>query len=202
MLSRPSTPPGLSREIRSIAVFCGSNTGKGEAYLQATQTLGKAIGERGLTLVYGGTNKGLMGVIADAAQAAGGKVHGVITRRLVDKGHLRAGLDASEIVADMRIRKARMADLADAFIALPGGIGTLEEFMEIWTLNQLGILDKPAGLLDVNGYYQPLMRFIDHMIAENFLPATHRDGIVLDPEPAMLIDRLRSFERVLTPKWM
>ncbi|MCZ8182647.1 MAG: TIGR00730 family Rossman fold protein [Beijerinckiaceae bacterium] len=190
------------RPIRSIAVFCGSNTGLGETYIEAAKALGQAIGARGLTLVYGGTNKGLMGLLADATRAAGGHAHGVITQRLADRGHLHLDLDASEIVGSMRARKARMAELADAFIALPGGIGTLEEFMEIWTLNQLGEIDKPAGLLDVAGYYQPFLAFIDHMIGQRFLPAEHRNGIVVEPEPGRLIDGLMTFRKVTVPKWM
>lgn len=192
----------MARKLTSIAVFCGSNTGKGAAYQDAARLLGQAIGRRGLTLVYGGTHKGLMGILADAVLDADGKVHGVITQRLADKGHTHPSLTITETVAHMRARKERMADLADAFIALPGGIGTLEEFMEIWTLNQLGDLDKPAGLLDVGGYYQPFMGFIDHMIAEQFLPAAHRNGISLDPDPEALIDKLVAFEKVIVPKWM
>jgi uncharacterized protein (TIGR00730 family) len=190
------------RPIKAIAVFCGSNTGLGDAYIEAATALGTAIGRRGLTLVYGGTNKGLMGLLADAARAAGGHTHGVITQRLADRGHLHPDLSVSEVVGSMRARKARMADLADAFIALPGGIGTLEEFMEIWTLNQLGEIDKPAGLLDVKGYYQPFMAFIDHMISQRFLPPEHRNGIVIAPEPEALIDGLASFRKVTVPKWM
>ncbi|MCZ8259785.1 MAG: TIGR00730 family Rossman fold protein [Beijerinckiaceae bacterium] len=194
--------PEAPRPIRSIAVFCGSNTGLGETYIEAAKALGQAIGSRGLTLVYGGTNKGLMGLLADATRAAGGTAHGVITQRLADRGHLHPDLDASEIVGSMRARKARMAELADAFIALPGGIGTLEEFMEIWTLNQLGEIDKPAGLLDVSGYYQPFLAFIDHMIGQRFLPPEHRNGIVVQPEPGLLIDGLMTFRKVTVPKWM
>ena len=190
------------RPIKAIAVFCGSNTGLGDAYTEAATALGTAIGRRGLTLVYGGTNKGLMGLLADAARSAGGHTHGVITQRLADRGHLHPDLTVSEVVGSMRARKARMADLADAFIALPGGIGTLEEFMEIWTLNQLSEIDKPAGLLDVNGYYQPFMAFIDHMIGQRFLPPEHRNGIVIAPAPDALIDGLASFRKVTVPKWL
>jgi uncharacterized protein (TIGR00730 family) len=192
----------MQRKLESIAVFCGSNTGLGDGYLAAADALGREIGRRGLHLVYGGTHKGLMGALADGVLASGGEVSGIITRRLADKGHLHDRLTNSEIVETMGLRKARMAAAADAFIALPGGIGTLEEFMEVWTLNQLGEIDKPAGLLDVGGYYQPFMGFIDHMIAQAFLPAAHRDGIVVDPDPASLIQRLQSFERVTVPKWM
>lgn len=192
----------MIRTIRSIAVFCGSNTGRGDVYRTAAHDLGREIGRHGMTLVYGGTHKGLMGVLADATLAAGGAAHGVITQRLYDRGQLHERLSRHEIVDCMRTRKARMGEQADAFVALPGGIGTLEEFMEVWTLNQLGDIDKPAGLLDTQGYYRPFMGFIDHMIAEGFLPAAHRDGIVVEADPARLIDRLAVFERVTVPKWM
>jgi uncharacterized protein (TIGR00730 family) len=192
----------MTRMIRSIAVFCGSNTGGGDAYKKAAGELGREIARRGLTLVYGGTHKGLMGVLADAALEAGGTACGIITKRLFERGHLHARLTRHEIVDGMHARKARMGEQADAFVALPGGIGTLEEFMEIWTLNQLGDIDKPAGLLDVGGYYQPFVKFIDHMIAEQFLPAAHRNSIVIEANPAHLIDRLASHERVTVPKWM
>jgi len=192
----------MSRELKAIALFCGSNTGQGETYREGAARLGAEIGRRGLTLVYGGTHKGLMGIVADAVLAQGGAVHGVITRRLADLGHLHEGLTRHEIVDGMRARKERMAELADGFIAMPGGIGTLEEFMEAWTLNQLGEFDKPAGLFDIEGYYQPFMGFIDHMIAQGFLPAAHRQGIVVESDPARLIDGLTAFERVTVPKWL
>ncbi|MDB5649645.1 MAG: putative lysine decarboxylase family protein [Hyphomicrobiales bacterium] len=192
----------MSRALSSIAVYCGSNTGLGETYVDAARALGTVLGKAGITLVYGGTHKGLMGVLADAALAAGGSVHGVITKRLADQGHLHPSLTRHEIVEGMRLRKARMAEEADGFIALPGGIGTLEEFMEVWTLNQLGDIDKPAGLFDVAGYYQPFIGFIDHMIEQRFLPAAHRASIVVDGDPESLVAGLRSFERVNVPKWL
>ncbi|MEM6382678.1 MAG: TIGR00730 family Rossman fold protein [Pseudomonadota bacterium] len=190
------------KPLRSIVVYCGSNTGEGDKYLDAARGLGKALGEAGLVAVYGGTHKGLMGALADAALAAGGEVHGVISQRLHDKGHLHTGITRTEILPTMKERKARMVELADAFIALPGGIGTLEEFMEVWTLNQLGEIDKPAGLLSVDGYYEPFMAFIDHMIAQRFLPSAHRRSIVVEEEPADLIKGLQTFEKVTVPKWM
>ena len=192
----------MSKPIRSIAVFCGSNVGQGDAYVAGAAALGRAIGAAGITLVYGGTHKGHMGVLADAVLAAGGQAHGVITARLHERGHLHERLTRHEIVDGMRARKARMADLADAFIALPGGIGTLEEFMEIWTLNQLGDIDKPAGLFDIDGYYRPFMSFIDHMIAERFLPAAHRASIVVEADAERLLAGLATFEKVDVPKWL
>lgn len=190
------------KTIKAIAVYCGSNTGLGGDYLNAASALGESLAQRGITLVYGGTHKGLMGAVADAALAAGGQVHGVISQRLADKGHAHEKLTDLEILPSMKERKARMIDLADAVIALPGGIGTLEEFMEVWTLNQLGEIDKPGALFSVNGFYDPLMGFIDHIIDQQFLPAAHRHSIVVERDCEMLIDRLQSFERVTVPKWL
>ena len=192
----------MTHDIRSVAVFCGSNMGRGEVYGSAARDLGIEIGRRGLTLVYGGSHRGLMGIVADAVLSAGGIAFGVMTERLVERGHLHSGLSRHEVVQTMRARKTRMGEEADAFVALPGGIGTLEELMEIWTLNQLGDIDKPAGLLDVNGYYQPFMRFLDHMIGEGFLPAAHREAIAVDGDPGRLLDRLAILRPVTVPKWM
>jgi uncharacterized protein (TIGR00730 family) len=192
----------MARKISTIAVFSGSNFGRGEVYRQAAASLGRELATRGLTLVYGGTHMGLMGVLADAALAAGGEVHGVITERLLAKKHLHPSLTRHEIVGTMRQRKGRMAELADAFVGLPGGIGTLEEFMEVWTLNQLGEIAKPAGLMDAGGFYRPFLGFIEHMIEEQFLPAAHRAGIVVEADAARLLDGLARFEPVATPKWI
>lgn len=192
----------MTRRISAIAVFSGSNFGGHEAYASGAKALGTALARRGITLVYGGTNKGLMGVLADAVIAGGGAAHGVITERLAAKGHTHPALTTTEMATDMRARKRRMADLADAFIALPGGIGTLEEFMEVWTLNQLGEFEKPAGLLDIRGFYQPLMGMIDHMIAESFLPAQHRNGIVIDADPDAMIGGLIAFKPLTVAKWL
>jgi uncharacterized protein (TIGR00730 family) len=134
------------RAIKTIAVYCGSNTGQGDVYLRAADALGRHLAKSGIGIVYGGTHKGLMGALADAAIAEGGMVHGVITERLRDKGHLHERLSRHEILPTMKERKHRMMELADAFIALPGGIGTLEEFMEVWTLNQLGELPEIAWI--------------------------------------------------------
>lgn len=188
--------------ISTIAVYCGSNTGQGDAYLRAASELGTVLAARGIKIVYGGTHKGLMGALADAALAGGGHVTGVITERLKAKGHTHQHLNAVETLPTMQARKKRMIALADAFIAMPGGIGTLEEFMEVWTLNQLGEIAKPAGLYDSLGYYQPLMGMVDHMIAEKFLPASHRNAIVVQSAPEALIDGLVNFAPVTTQKWM
>ncbi|MCW2380482.1 MULTISPECIES: TIGR00730 family Rossman fold protein [unclassified Sphingobium] len=190
------------RDIRTVAVFCGSNPGLGDTYERAAADLGAALARRGIGIVYGGTHKGLMGILADAALAGGGHVHGVINQRLFDRGHLHPSLSLHEIVESMGIRKERMLSVADACIALPGGIGTLEEFMEAWTLNQLGEIDKPVGLYNVGGFHEPFMTFIDTMIGQKFLPPEHRDGIVVEGEPDALIDALIAFEKPDVPKWL
>lgn len=192
----------MTREIGTIAIFCGSNVGGHDAYAEGARALGHALGTRGIGIVYGGTHKGLMGHVADAALAAGGRVHGVITERLQARGHAHAGLSDLDVMPTLRARKERMAALADAFIALPGGIGTLEEFLEVWTMNQLSEIDKPAGLLDTRHFFGAFLGFIDHMVAERFLPAAHRHSIVVDADPAGLINGLEAFERVDVPKWL
>lgn len=190
------------RNISRVAVFCGSNVGEGDAYVGAAAALGRELAGRRIGLVFGGTMKGLMGVLADATLDAGGSAHGVITRRLLDRGHLHQRLTGHEVAAAMGARKARMLALADACIALPGGIGTLEEMMEAWTLNQLGDVDKPVGLLDVDGFYQPFLGFIDQMVKRGFLPAAHRTSIAVSPDPAALLDALAAQPPITVPKWM
>ena len=192
----------MPRSITSIAVFCGSNFGNSDAYAEGARRLGRSLAESGIILVYGGTTKGLMGVVADALIAAGGTTHGVITEQLRQRGHAHPNLQRSEIVASLRIRKQRMVELADAFIAMPGGIGTMEEMMEVWTMNQLSEIDKPVGLLNIADFYRPFLAFIDHMVACKFLPPEHRHSICVDGEPAVLIDQLRNFVPTGVPKWL
>ena len=192
----------MPRSIASIAVFCGSNFGNSEAYANGARQLGRALAEARITLVYGGTTKGLMGVVADALIKTGGTTHGVITEKLHQRGHTHPNLHRSEIVATLRLRKQRMAELADAFIAMPGGIGTVEEMMEVWSMNQLSEIDKPVGLLNIADFYNPFLAFIDHMVECKFLPPEHRHSICVDPDPATLIDQLRHFVPTAVPKWL
>ena len=192
----------MSRDLKAIALFCGSNTGRGEAYREGAARLGAEIGRRGLTLVYGGTHKGLMGVVADAVLAQGGAVHGVITRRLADLGHLHEGLTRHEIVDGMRARKERMAELADGFIALPGGIGTLEEFFEIWTWGQLGLHHKPFGLLNVAGFFDPLLAFLDQLADQRFLRPEHRGMLRTRSVAGDLLHEMAEQRPVDVWKWL
>lgn len=193
---------GNTSPIRSIAVFCGSNFGNSPEYAEAARALGAELGRRGIRLVYGGTNKGLMGIVAESALANGAEVAGVITRRLFERGHLASGLSSHEIVGDMRARKARMAELADAFIALPGGLGTLEELFEVATLTQLGEHSKACGVLNIRGFYEPLRAMLALATEQGFMKPEHRDMIVSADAPASLLDALAAWTAPSVTKWI
>lgn len=188
--------------LRSIAVFCGSNFGVSPAYAEAAQALGTLMARQGITLVYGGTNKGLMGVVADAALDAGGQVVGIINQRLHERGHLHPRLSQHEVLPHMRARKARMAELADAFIALPGGLGTLEELFEVATLTQLGDHIKACGALNTRGFYEPMRQMLATASEEGFLKPEHRDMVLIDPDPAALLEGLRAWRAPTVSKWI
>jgi uncharacterized protein (TIGR00730 family) len=192
----------MKRSIRTVAVFCGSNHGTSQRFAHGARELGQVLGTAGVTVVYGGTRNGLMGVVADAALASGGRVHGVVTRGLHALGHSHPGLTAHEIAPTLRRRKQRMVELADAFVALPGGIGTMEELMEVWAMNQLSEIDKPVGLLDSAGFFGRFLGFVDHMVESGFLPLAHRHSICVDADPGALIDKLRNQARVDVSKWL
>jgi uncharacterized protein (TIGR00730 family) len=183
-----------------VCVFCGSSAGKGSAYLAAAASVGRTLAGRGVGLVYGGASVGTMGAVADAAIAAGGEVIGVIPRSLVDRELAHPGLSDLHVVADLHERKAKMASLADAFLALPGGAGTLEELFEVFTWAQLGLHVKPIALLDVEEYYQPMLRFLDHMAGEGFLSRASREMLIVDTDVARVLDRYASFSPS-RPKW-
>ncbi len=176
--------------VRRVCVFCGSAAGARPAYRRAAARLGEALARRGLGLVYGGGSIGLMGMVADAALAAGGEVVGVIPRRLARKEIAHAGLTRLRVVPSMHARKAMMADLADAFVAMPGGLGTLEELTEVLTWAQLGLHAKPCALLEVAGYWRPLIRLLDHAVEERFLKPEHRRLLLVERSPERLLDRL------------
>ncbi|MBA6098246.1 TIGR00730 family Rossman fold protein [Pseudomonas juntendi] len=188
--------------VRSVCVFCGASIGSNPAYREAAVALGEAIARRGWTLVYGGGAVGLMGVVADAAMAAGGDVVGIIPQSLLDAEVGHKGLTRLEVVGGMHARKARMAELSDAFIALPGGLGTLEELFEVWTWGQLGYHAKPLGLLDVNGFYDKLGGFLDHIVEEGFVRPQHRDMLLLGQQPDELLGGMDRFVAPVAPKWV
>ena len=185
-----------------ICVFCGSNVGEDDAYRQSAAELGTLLTQHNAGLVFGGGSVGLMGVVADAVLAAGGEVIGVIPQMLATKELLHTGVLDMRCVANMHERKALMAELSDAFIALPGGYGTFEELFEVITWAQLGMHRKNIGLLNVAGYFDPLVRLIDHAIQESFIKPAHRDLIVVEERPDVLLRRLAEHELPSVRKWM
>jgi uncharacterized protein (TIGR00730 family) len=188
--------------MRRLCVFCGSSIGIRKSYEEAAQAMGRILASRGIGLVYGGGNVGLMGVIADAVMAHGGNVIGVIPQPLADREIAHPGITELRVVDSMHTRKAMMAELADGFIAMPGGVGTFEEFFEVVTWTQLGLHRKPCGLLNVSGFYAPLAAFIDQAVSEGFIKPVHRAAIVVDDDPERLLDTLLSIKLPDVPKWI
>ena len=178
--------------MKNLGVFCGSHSGRGEVYRSAAAGFAREVARRGLTIVYGGGNVGLMGVVADAALAAGGRVIGVLPRFLQERELGHAALTELHLVDSMHERKAKMAELSDAFVALPGGLGTLEELFEAWTWMQLGLQHKPCGLLAVGGFFDPLLAFLDRASEEGFVTANHRALLKVASDPAVLLSKLAS----------
>ena len=174
----------------SICVYCGSRPGTQAAHAQTARAVGRWIGERGGQLVYGGGRSGLMGQVADAALAAGARVVGVIPQSLVDREHAHRGCTELHVVQTMHERKRLMAERADAFLALPGGIGTFEEFFETWTWRQLGYHNKPLGLLNQHGYYEAMLRFIDHCVASGFMDGSQMQLMNADDDWQRLLETL------------
>jgi uncharacterized protein (TIGR00730 family) len=183
-----------------IAVFCGSRAGSDPAYGEAAGSLGRLLARQGIGVVYGGGRVGSMGLLADAALAAGGEVTGVIPRALVEREIAHQGLTELHVVGSMHHRKALMAELADGFIALPGGAGTLEELFEAWTWGQLGLHAKPCGLLNVRGYYDRLVALTDQMVREGFLRPQDRDMLLVEREAPRLLERLVAYTPP-APRW-
>lgn len=188
--------------MKWICVFCGSSSGESPVYLEAATRLGTLLAREGLGLVYGGSKVGLMGRLADVMLEQGGPVVGVIPHALVNREVAHGGLTELRVVGSMHERKAVMAEIADAFITLPGGLGTLEEFFEVVTWGQLGLHRKPSGLLDIKGYYQPLIRFLDHAVTEGFLSVPHRRMILVEEDPEILLGRLTRYDPPTVPKWI
>jgi uncharacterized protein (TIGR00730 family) len=183
-----------------VCVFCGSSPGNDPAYLAAARETGRTLAERGIGLVYGGASVGTMGEVADAALAAGGEVFGVIPQSLVDREVAHHGLTELRVVTTLHERKAAMASLADGFVALPGGAGTLEELFEVWTWAQLGLHTKPVALLDVQGFYQPLLRFLDHAIEQGFLSKGYESSLIVESTVPAVLDRFADYTPP-PPKW-
>ncbi len=185
-----------------VCVFCGSNPGRRPEYRAAAMAFGTMLAREGIGLVYGGASVGLMGAVADAALAAGGEVTGVIPQMLADKELAHRGLTRLRVVGSMHARKAMMAELADAFVALPGGAGTLEEIFEVWTWAQLGEHAKPCGLLNVAGFYDPLLAFLDHAAGESFMKPQHRAMLLDAATPEAMLAALRGYVAPVVGKWI
>jgi uncharacterized protein (TIGR00730 family) len=183
------------KRIAAVGVFCGSSVGCGTTYAEAAELMGRLLAAEGITLVYGGGNIGLMGVIADEMLRQGGSVIGVIPEQLLGKELAHRGVQDMRVVDGMNARKALIYDLSDAFIALPGGYGTMDEIFEMLTQFQLGISDKPCGLLNTLGYYDLLVQQLDHYVAERFLRKEHRDHLMVEKEPEKLLAAIRSVQR-------
>jgi uncharacterized protein (TIGR00730 family) len=191
-----------SQPVRRVCVYAGSNPGSNNAYADAARALASTMAARGIGLVYGGGKVGLMGVLADTMLGAGGEAIGVMPQALIDREIGHPGLTELKVVDSMHERKALMAELSDAFVAVPGGIGTLEELIEVYTWSQLGIHSKACGVLNVRGYYDHLAAFLDHAVDEAFLHRQHRAVLSVAADPAELLDRLAAFEPPTVEKWL
>ena len=188
--------------MKRVCVFCGSASGARPAYTRAAEQLGGVLAGRGLGLVYGGAHIGLMRVVADAVLAGGQEVIGVIPKALQAREIGHQGLSELIVVSGMHARKAKMAELSDAFVALPGGLGTLEEVFEVWTWAQLGFHRKPVCLLDVEGYWEPLLTMVDRMVEEQFVKPAHRKMLLVARDPAELLDQIAAYEAPPVPQWL
>ncbi len=188
--------------MKRICVFCGSSMGSKEIYKIKAKELGKSFLKNGLTLIYGGANVGLMKILADTVLRERGEVIGVMPRSLVEKEVAHLGLSKMHITESMQERKVIMAEMSDAFIAMPGGLGTLDELAEMLTYNQLRIHDKPIGLLNVDGYFDHLLKFLDHAVEERYVRKEHRRNIIVDDNIDSLIEKLNNYKPVLMDKWI
>jgi len=188
--------------IKSICVYCGSSPGRREAYGSAALQLAEALVQRNMRLIYGGASIGIMGKVADHVMKLGGEVIGVIPKALAHKEVAHANLTELHVTHSMHERKTLMAELADGFIALPGGIGTLEELFEIWTWAQLGLHSKPCGLLNVDGYYDALIGFLDHVLHERFVKPHHRDILMVETDPNALLERYIDYQPPAVTHWL
>jgi uncharacterized protein (TIGR00730 family) len=190
------------KQLKNICVYCGSSPGRLEAYAAAAGALAETLVSRDIGLVYGGAGIGVMGAVADAVLRLGGKAVGVIPEALMRKEVAHHRLTELHVTHSMHERKTLMAELSDGFIALPGGIGTLEEIFEIWTWAQLGFHHKPCGLLNVEGYFDPLIEFLDHAAAEQFINRTHRAMLFIESDPEMLLNRFAGYQPPVVARWV
>jgi uncharacterized protein (TIGR00730 family) len=188
--------------MKSLAIFCGASIGKNPVYAAEAQAFGRLLAQQNIALIFGGGKVGIMGTVADSVLAAGGKAIGVIPRGLVEREVAHPDLTEMHVVETMHARKALMADLSDGFVALPGGWGTFDEICEILTWNQLGILAKPCGFLNINGYYDPLKQMFDTCVQEGFLSAGRRDSVLWEVSGIALLNRFRDYKPLPTAKWM
>jgi uncharacterized protein (TIGR00730 family) len=188
--------------MQRVCVFCGANTGAGTAYREAAVCLGRTLAEKGVEVVFGGGGIGLMRVVADAVMGAGGRMIGVIPEALVAKELAHRGVRDMRVVRSMHERKALMAELSDGFIALPGGFGTFEEFCEVLTWTQLGLHAKPCALLNVAGYFDALLRLFDHAVAEEFVVEANRQLVLVDDDPARLLEKMTAHHAPHVQKWI
>ncbi|MBB3258742.1 hypothetical protein F4827_003611 [Paraburkholderia bannensis] len=187
--------------MKAVCVYCGSSSGAKPVYNEAAQAFGRALVQADLGLVYGGGKVGLMGVIADTVMAEGGRAIGVIPELLLDKEVGHNGLTELHVVPDMHHRKKMMADLSDGFVALPGGAGTLEELFEVFTWAQLGYHHKPVGILNIDGFYDPLITLFEHTVSEGFMRQAYLDMLQIDSDPAALIGKLQRYHAPVADKW-
>ena len=191
------------KKIKSICVFCGSSPGADPDFTTSARELGKLMGQRGITLVYGGSNIGLMRAIADACLAEGGHVIGVMPKGLIDREVAYTDLKEFHVVESMSIRKEKMAMLSDAFIAMPGGIGTLDEIFEAMSWNQLEIMDKPVALLNTKGFYDQLVSFLDYTVEQKFVRPEHRNNLLVDDNPEKLLEAIENYVSLkVDSKWI
>ena len=189
-------------EIKKLAVFCGSSAGARPSYIDGARSFGRLLAQRGIGVVYGGSNVGLMAAIANEVADELGEVIGVIPQALVEREVANTSLADLRIVGSMHERKALMAELCDGFVALPGGIGTLEEFFEVWTWAQLGMHNKPCGLLNIAGYFDQLLAFVDRAVDEKFVRPVHRAMVIVEEDGERLLDRFVSYEPPRVAKWI
>lgn len=188
--------------LQTVCVFCAASPGVASMYVEQAAAMGRMLAHTGRRLVYGGGRTGLMGALADAALDAGGEVIGIMPRHLVEREVAHVGLTKLHVVASMHERKALLSELSDGFLAMPGGLGTLEELFEVWTWGQLGLHRKPYGIFEVGGFFAPLLDFLDHAVAEGFIRQEYRDLLVVDDDPSALIERMEAMLPPNLPRWL